>query len=50
MRTVLFVVAILLALIAAILDFGWVTTDDPHVVGLLALAFAAFVGGHLVRD
>lgn len=45
---ILLIVALVLALIAAALGFGWLHTDgDPHVLGWLSLAFAFYVGATL---
>lgn len=50
MNTVLLIVALVLALIAAALGYGWFTTtgDDPHVLGWLSAALAAYFGSLLV--
>lgn len=43
MRTVLLVIAIVLALIAAAIDFGWISVDEPHPLGWLALSFLVYL-------
>lgn len=49
MSKVLLIVALVLALVAMALGFGWVSTDgDPHFVGWLAAALAAYFGSLLV--
>lgn len=50
MRTVLLVAAVILALIAALLDFGVFDSDTPHAFGWLALAVGCFAGSFLVND
>lgn len=49
MSTVLIVIALVLALIAALLGFGaFSTSGDPHVLGWVAASLAAWYGSHLV--
>lgn len=51
MRTILIVVALVLAIIAALLGFDVVSADgDPNVLGWLSASFVAYLASLLVVD
>lgn len=43
----LVVVALILALFGAALDFGWIKVDEPYPLGVGLLSLAAFYAAHL---
>lgn len=50
MKVILIVVAVVLALVAAFLGFGWFNSaaEVGDILGVISLSLAAFYGSHLV--